>query len=67
MYDISEIKMVKRDSDVNRLIKENWVLLEICSTRKGIEFVLGRVKHRHCDSRGVSEDGPSMEKPSTKN
>lgn len=67
MYDVSEIKTVKRASDVNRLIKENWVLLEICNTRKGIEFVLGRVKHRHWDSCGISEDGPSIEKPSAKN
>ena len=67
MYDISEIKTVKRDSDVNRLIKENWTLLKICSVRKEIVFVLGRLKNRHCDSRGYSEDGPSITDPSTKN
>lgn len=41
---ITEIIETASASEVNQLLKENWVLLNCCNTQKGFIYVVGKRK-----------------------
>lgn len=46
IYPILEIKEIVSADEANSLLKENWVLLEVCNTQKGAMYVLGKKSPR---------------------
>ena len=46
MINVKFIKETYSIKEANDLLQKNWVLLEVCNTRKGLLYVLGELKRK---------------------